>query len=301
MNLPNKNRYVILPFMNYLMKEIQVSVKIALEEDISTGDITSLLIIPDNQIASAKIIAKEKGIISGILPVKHILDDYSSLKYTILKDDGDAVTTGDIVIELHGHCQEILKLERTILNYLQQLSGTATLTNKYVQIVKKYSVSILDTRKTLPGLRYLQKKAVKDGGGDNHRIGLFDAILIKENHIKAAGSVKNAIQNIKLSKKYSYLKKTTGFFLEVETETFKEVQEACKENPDIIMLDNMTNAITQKCINYIKQNYPHIKTEISGGVDESTIEQKAKLKPDRISIGQLTHSAKTLDLSLLLS
>ncbi len=287
--------------MNYLMKEIQISVKTALKEDIGAGDITSLLTIPKNQIASAKIIAKEQGIISGILPVKHILDDYSSLKYTIFKEDGDTVTNGDVIIELHGHCQEILKLERTILNYLQQLSGTATLTNKYVQKVKKYSVSILDTRKTLPGLRYLQKKAVKDGGGYNHRIGLFDAILIKENHIKAAGSVKKAIQNIKLSKKYSSLKKKTGFFLEVETETFKEVQEACKENPDIIMLDNMTNAITQKCIKYIQQNYPHIKTEISGGVDESTIEKKAQLKPDRISIGQLTHSAKTLDLSLLLS
>ena len=287
--------------MNYLMQEVQVSVKAALEEDIGTGDITSILTIPDNQITSAKIIAKEAGIISGMLPVKHILDEYSFLRYTLLKEDGDKVKKGDIVLELHGHCQEILKLERTILNYLQQLSGTATLTNAYVNVVKKYSVAILDTRKTLPGLRYLQKKAVVDGGGENHRIGLFDAILIKENHIKAAGGVKNAIQNIKKSTEYSALKNTPGFFLEIEAETFEEVQEACLENPDIILLDNMTDTITQKSINFIKINYPHIKTEISGGIDESTLEAKAQLLPDRISIGRLTHSAKTLDLSLLLS
>jgi nicotinate-nucleotide pyrophosphorylase (carboxylating) len=287
--------------MNYLMQEVQVSVKNALEEDIGTGDITSLLTIPDNQITTAKIIAKESGVISGMLPVKHILDEYSFLKYTLIKEDGDKVKKGDVILELHGHCQEILKLERTILNYLQQLSGTATLTNTYVTIAKKYSVAILDTRKTIPGLRYLQKKAVVDGGGENHRTGLFDAILIKENHIKAAGGIKNAIQNINNSAEFSSLKDTSGFFLEIETETFDEVKEACPENPDIILLDNMTDSITQKCINYIKHNYPNIKTEISGGVDENTLETKAQLLPDRISIGQLTHSAKTLDLSLLLS
>lgn len=287
--------------MNNLMQEIKISVKNALEEDIGAGDITSLLTIPDNDIASAKILAKETGIISGMLPVKHILDEYSLLKYTIYKDDGTKVTKGDIVIELTGHCQEILKLERTILNYLQQLSGTASLTNKYASILKKYSVSLLDTRKTIPGLRLLQKKAVLDGGGENHRIGLFDAILIKENHIKAAGSIKKAIQNIKKSPKYAELIQRPDFFLEIETETLEEVQEACKENPNIIMLDNMTDDITQKCINYIKQNYPNIKTEISGSIDEATLEAKAKLFPDRISVGRLTHSAKTLDLSLLLS
>ncbi len=283
------------------MQEIKISVKLALEEDIGTGDITSQLTIPENTITSAKIIAKESGIISGILPVKHILDEYSFLQYTILKNDGDTVKKDDVVLELQGHCQEILKLERTMLNYLQQLSGTATLTNNYVKIVAPYSVKILDTRKTLPGLRYMQKKAVIDGGGGNHRIGLFDAILIKENHIKAAGGVKKAIQNIKKSKEYTSLKINLGFFLEIETETFEEVKEACLENPDIIMLDNMSDSMTKVCIAYIKQNYPNIRTEISGGINEDTLEKKAKLRPDRISIGRITHSAKTLDLSLLLS
>lgn len=284
------------------MQEIKTSVKLALEEDVGMGDITSKLTIPKNiSTSSAKIIAKKNGILSGMLPVQHILDEYSFLQYSILKNDGDYIKDGDAILELQGHCQEILKLERTILNYLQQLSGTATLTNKYVNIVKPYSVKILDTRKTIPGLRYMQKKAVIDGGGENHRFGLFDAILIKENHIKVAGSIKKAIQNIKQSTEYSTIKNNLGFFLEIETENFDEVVEACTENPDVIMLDNMTNVSIKQSISYIKKNYPHIQTEISGGIDETTLEQKAKLLPDRISMGNITHSAKALDLSLLLS
>lgn len=283
------------------MQEIKISVRLALEEDVGIGDITSQLTMPENTITSAKIIAKENGVISGILPVKHILDEYSFLQYSILKNDGDIVKKGDVVLELQGHCQEILKLERTMLNYLQQLSGTATITNKYAKIANQYSVKIVDTRKTIPGLRYMQKKAVIDGGGENHRFGLFDAILIKENHIKAAGNIKKAVQNIKESKEYSAIQKKLGFFLEIETETFEEVVDACHENPDIILLDNMSDSLTKKCLSYIKEKYPHIQTEISGGVDESTLEKKAKLSPDRISIGSITHSAKTLDLSLLLS
>ncbi len=283
------------------MQEIKISVKTALEEDIGSGDITTLLTMPNNEFCSAKIIAKESGVISGMLPVKYIINEFSILQYSILKNDGDSVKKGDVVLELQGHCHEILKLERTILNYLQQLSGTASLTKKYVNIVEPYSVKILDTRKTIPGLRYLQKKAVTDGGGENHRIGLFDAILIKENHIKAAGSIKKAIQNIKKSEAYATLKNINGFFLEIETETFEEVQEACLESPDIIMLDDMNDSVTQKCINFIKLNYPNIKTEISGGVNEANLEKKAQLRPNRISVGGITNSAKTLDLSLLLS
>jgi nicotinate-nucleotide pyrophosphorylase (carboxylating) len=287
--------------MDNLMQEIRVSTKIALEEDIGDGDITSIASIPENSISKARIISKETGIISGMLPVKHILDKYSLLKYNILKDDGQPVNPGDIIIELQGLCQEILKLERTLLNYLQHLSGIATFTNKFVEIAKQHSVKIFDTRKTLPGLRYLQKKAVKDGGGENHRTGLFDAVLIKENHIQTVGSVSKAIKTIKKNTTYRSLKKTSKMFLEIEVETFEQAKEACAEKPDIILLDNMTDAVTKKTIQFIKANHPKILTEISGGINLKDIEKKAKLKPDRISIGKITHSAPSLDISLLIS
>ncbi len=286
--------------MDALALEIDLIVKKSLEEDVAGGDITSELTLEKNSTSSAKIIAKEAGIISGMLVIEHILKTYSSLSYAILKNDGESVENKECVLLLSGSTLDILKLERTLLNFLQQLSGVATLSNKYVNIVKPFGCKILDTRKTIPGLRYLQKKAVKDGGGTNHRIGLFDAILLKENHIKAVGSIKKAVSAVKASSNYNELIKNEAFFLEVETENFEEVKEACYAGADIIMLDNMDNELTTRCIAYINNNFPNIQTEISGGVNESTLKTKASLMPDRISLGEITHSAPILDLSLLL-
>jgi nicotinate-nucleotide pyrophosphorylase (carboxylating) len=285
--------------MDKLLEEIKQSVAISLSEDIGQADITSGAIVPENSSCFAKIISKESGIISGEKAVSYILDNFSSIKYAFLRHDADSINADDIILELDGNYLEILRLERVILNYLQHLSGVATLTNKYVQIANKYSVDILDTRKTLPGLRFQQKKAVLDGGGKNHRLGLYDAMLIKENHIKIAGGVSNVLEKIKHSDHYKKLKKESTFFLEIELETFEQLEEACNHQPNIIMLDNMSNEIIQKCIIYIRKNFPKIKIEISGGINEKTIEEKAKLRPDRISIGSITHSVQALDMTLL--
>ncbi|OGI06328.1 MAG: nicotinate-nucleotide diphosphorylase (carboxylating), partial [Candidatus Margulisbacteria bacterium GWF2_35_9] len=220
--------YGIIPFMPDLQDNIKIITALAIQEDLGTGDITSDLTIDPKQKSKGKIIAKEDGVVSGLAVVEYILNNYTSLTYKFKKHDGDKVVDKEVVVHLSGSTIEILSYERTMLNFLQHLSGIATATSKFVEKAEPFGCKILDTRKTLPGLRKLEKKAVVDGGGMNHRMGLHDAVLIKENHIRAAGSISSAIKKICVSPRFIDLKKKKGFFILVETETLKEVEEACQ-------------------------------------------------------------------------
>jgi nicotinate-nucleotide pyrophosphorylase (carboxylating) len=276
-------------------------IETAIQEDIQGGDLTSTLTLDKTSKSKGQIIAKQIGIISGIYLIEFILKNYTSLDYTLIKKDGELVSSKDVILSLEGNTIEILSYERLMLNFLQHLSGIATITYQFSKIVEPYGSRVLDTRKTIPGLRLLEKQAVSHGEGTNHRIGLYDAVLIKENHIKAAGSITNAVTKIIKSNQYPKLKSAPSFFIEVETETLEEVKEACNVNVDYILLDNMPLPLLKKCVDYIKMNAPHIKSEASGNVSINTIEDIAKQGPDRISIGSITHSAPAMDFSLLLN
>ena len=286
--------------MEALSEDIRAIASLAFKEDVGAGDLTSLLTIPENHHSEGKIIAKADGVISGMCVVEFILQEYTSVKYEIFRHDGDFACNGETVIRLRGKTREILSSERVMLNFLQHLSGIATYTNQFVLKVINYGCKVLDTRKTLPGMRRLEKKAVLDGGGTNHRMGLFDAVLIKENHIKAAGSITKAMHAIRNSTEYEKIKNNPGFFIQVETETLDQVKEACEVSADEILLDNMPHAVMQEAIALIRKLSPKTSIEVSGNVNLHSLVPIARLRPDRISIGKITHSAPVLDLSLLL-
>ncbi len=264
-------------------------VELALEEDLSLGDITSdTIFTPENQ-ARAVIRAKEDLVLCGMeiaRQVFHAVDP--QITFTPLHKDGDEVKTGDVVLELTGSTLAILKAERTALNFMQRLSGIATTSRAFAKIGQKYGVMIVDTRKTQPGLRRLDKYAVRVGGCRNHRISLADSVMIKDNHIAAAGSITKAVAKIK-----SVIGHTPK--IEVETTTPAEVQEALDAGADIIMLDNMTPAQITQCKELINAR---AIVEVSGGVNAQNLEAYCQAKPDVISMGALTHSIIAKDLSL---
>ena len=260
----------------------QSIIELALDEDIGRGDITTEAIIPKHGAATAVISAKAGGIIAGLNVVKEI---YKQLEITFYVKDGDKVKAGQQIADIRGNARYLLSRERVALNFLGHLSGIATEANKYVTAVKN-KVTILDTRKTMPGLRKLEKYAVKMGGAHNHRLGLYDMILIKENHIKAAGSIAQAVR---LARKYSS-KKT-----EVEIESLHQLQEALEAKPDIIMLDNMAISDMKKAVKIVNKKIP---IEASGGVTLKNVAAIAKTGVDSISVGAITHSAKALDITM---
>lgn len=268
-------------------------IRLALSEDLGRGDITSQTLIKDNLIGKAVILAKQDGIIAGLDVAKMVFKmvNHKTI-FQPSKKDGERVKTGDKVASIRGKVTSLLLAERTALNFLQRLSGIATLTSKYVEQVKGTRAKILDTRKTTPGLRVLEKYAVKIGGGTNHRMGLYDMILIKENHIKAAGGIGEAIKKAK-----SRIKKTK---IEVEVCNLMEVIEAVVSSPDWIMLDNMNPGDMKKAVSVIRSENPGIKIEASGGVSLKNVRKIALTGVDFISVGALTHSAPALDLSLVL-
>lgn len=272
----------------------------AIVEDISDGDITSQSILDPNQDSVAYLKAKQTGIISGTKPASILLEKYTNLDFILKKQDGNLVDNGDIIMVIKGKTVEILTYERVLNNIIEHLSGVATYTNKFIQYTKGTKVKILDTRKTTPGLRKLEKLAVFHGGGVNHRLGLYDAVLIKENHIKAVGGIKNAIKKVRKSKQYEALNGTPDFFLEVETESIEDVREAIQSKVDRILLDNMNKKEMQQAIELIRSTASNILIEISGNVDLKCIEGLVQLKPDFISIGKITHSAPSLDISLII-
>lgn len=274
------------------LPDIKKLIQSALEEDIKTGDITTLAIIPENLISKASVSIKADGIISGLEIMRNVfLQMDSSIVISLLKNDGDKVKAGDIAALIEGKTRSILTAERTALNFLQRMSGIASAAGELRKIVDGTKAKIIDTRKTAPGLRVLDKLAVKHGGCSNHRFGLFDMFLIKDNHIAAAGSISKAI---KLCKKYRDEKQLNNK-IEVEVKNLDELQEAINENPDIIMLDNFDVESIRIAVQLVNGK---ILLEASGGINKNNIRDYAETGIDFISIGALTHSVTALDISL---
>lgn len=264
-------------------------VELALLEDLSLGDITSDTIFTPENRAQAAVTAKEDLVLCGLETAREVFAAVDAeLVFTSLKKDGDFVKKGEKVLTLEGRTLSILKGERTALNFMQRLSGIATAARAYAEIGKKYGVMIVDTRKTQPGLRRLDKYAVRTGGARNHRISLADSVMIKDNHIAAAGSITAAVQKIK-----AVIGHTPK--VEVETTNLAEVKEALQAGADIIMLDNMTPDQVAVCK---KEIAGRAITEVSGGVNKTNLEAYCAARPDVISMGALTHSVPAKDLSL---
>ncbi|MBD8500703.1 carboxylating nicotinate-nucleotide diphosphorylase [Paenibacillus arenosi] len=263
-----------------------------LREDIGTGDVTTAFTIPQGHLSKGIIHAKEEGIIAG-LPVAEAVFEVvdSSLRFHALVQEGDRVSKGTVLAEVEGNTASILQGERLALNMMQRLSGIATKTSSYVQAIADLEVRLVDTRKTTPGHRALEKYAVRVGGGSNHRFGLYDAVMIKDNHIKGAGGIREAVARAKQHIPYTMK-------VEVETECLEQVQEALEAKADIIMLDNMQLEQMREAVRVIRSHSPHILIEASGGVNLDTIRDKALTGVDIISVGALTYSFHALDISL---
>jgi nicotinate-nucleotide pyrophosphorylase (carboxylating) len=265
----------------------------ALAEDVGDGDHSSLAAIPAKATSRAKLLVKDNGILAGVDLAKEIFQQFDpSLKIEVQLKDGDSVKKGDVAFTVEGSARSILTTERLVLNCMQRMSGIATLTNKLTSLVKGTKATLLDTRKTTPNFRLMEKWAVVIGGGENHRIGLFDMIMLKDNHIDIAGGIEGAIIQTK-----EYLRASKrNLKVEVETRNLKEVEEVLRVGGiDIIMLDNMSVDEMRKAVWLINGRY---KTEASGGITEETIRSIAETGIDFISVGALTHSVKSLDLSL---
>lgn len=266
---------------------IKKIIKYALAEDIGTGDITTQASVSSKKKGRAIAIAKEDFIIAGIdvfAETFQFLDENAKIKK--LMNDGRRAKKGDVIAEVSGSLSNILQAERVALNLFQRMCGIATLTAKYVKAIRGTKAKILDTRKTVPGLRILDKMAVRIGGGRNHRIGLYDGVLIKDNHIEAAGDITSAV---KAQRKNPFMK------IEVETKNIKEVKEALKCDVDVIMLDNMSVPAMKKAVDFVNGR---TLLEASGNVSLKNVADIAAIGVDFISIGELTHSVRAADISL---
>ena len=276
-----------------LTKEADELIDIGIKEDLGDGDHTSLSCIPYDAKGQAKLLVKEKGILAGVEIAKLVFAKIDpTIKFSQFLNDGDSINIGDIAFSVEGNAQNILRAERLALNFMQRMSGIATQTNVYASIIAHTNAKVLDTRKTTPGLRYFEKLAVKIGGGENHRIGLYDLIMIKDNHIDFAGGITEA-----LLKTYQYLKETNrNLKVEVEARNLEEVKEIMGTGlGNRIMLDNFTIEDTLKAVALIDGKY---ETESSGGITLETINSYAECGVDFISVGALTNQIKSLDLSL---
>ncbi|RTE65173.1 carboxylating nicotinate-nucleotide diphosphorylase [Amphritea opalescens] len=273
-----------------LLSDIPATVRTALTEDIGDGDITAQL-IPAEQQGKARVISREEAVICGVEWVNEVFRQVDEIvKVTWLVGDGDRVAANQTLFELEGSARSLLTGERSALNFLQALSGTATISAHYASLVEGTGVKLLDTRKTIPGLRRAQKYAVSCGHCYNHRIGLYDAFLIKENHIMACGSIANAVATAKQNEPDKPV--------EVEVESFDELLQALDANADIVMLDNFDHAGLRLAVQKNKQHPTPAKLEASGGIDETTLRSIAETGVDYISIGLLTKDCKAVDLSM---
>ncbi|WP_193708284.1 carboxylating nicotinate-nucleotide diphosphorylase [Alkalibaculum sporogenes] len=272
--------------MNYLI--IDEIIKNALNEDITSEDITTNSIVPESSVATVDLIAKEEGTLAGLYVFKRVYDILGDVDVQFIKLEGDLVTSGEKIAFLKGNTRKILTGERVALNLMQRMSGIATLTKKYTDKLQGTKAKLIDTRKTTPGLRVLEKYAVKVGGGNNHRFNLSDSILIKDNHISAAGSISNAI--ISARKNASFVNK-----IEIEVENLEMLQEALDAGADIIMLDNMSLEMMEQAVRIINKK---AIIEASGNVSLTTINSIAHTGIDFISVGNITHSVNALDISM---
>ncbi|MFH1062648.1 MAG: carboxylating nicotinate-nucleotide diphosphorylase [Candidatus Omnitrophota bacterium] len=282
-----------------VVSDISMIVSNALSEDIGAGDITCYAVIDNDLIIKADIFAKEKEIVvCGLEIVKEVfaqIDRKVKIKFNVL--EGSFLTAKKSICTITGPAASILKGERTALNFLGRLSGIATQTRKITQKIKKYKARVLDTRKTTPGLRILEKYAVKTGGGENHRFGLFDQVLIKDNHIQI---MRNVAQSADLCDIINQVRKKVakGTIIEIEVSSLAELKDALRGKPDIIMLDNMNVNSMKNAVGFRNKLNKQIKLEASGNVTEKTIESIAGCGVDFISLGALTHSVKCIDFSL---
>jgi nicotinate-nucleotide pyrophosphorylase (carboxylating) len=281
--------------MENLLKNALVEqlIVIAFAEDIGEGDHTSLATINADEIGKSIIVAKDNGIIAGLTLVEYIFKKVDpTLVVKLLKTDGDEIAYGDVVLEVSGSSRSMLTAERTVLNFIQRLSGVASLTAKYVTELAGLHTQILDTRKTTPGMRLLEKYAVKVGGGSNHRIGLYDMILVKDNHVDFAGGIANAI-----ARTQKYLKEhNLTLNIEIETRSIDEVNQVLAiGGVHRIMLDNFSPELLREAVKLIDGKF---ETEASGGITLQTLRSYAETGVDFISSGALTHSVKAMDLSM---
>jgi len=273
--------------------EIKDFVRLSIEEDVKLGDHSTLSCIPKNKLGSAKLLIKENGIISGIEVAKEIFKTYdNSIEFIANLKDGEKVKIGDIAFTVNGSSRTLLTIERLVLNVMQRMSAISTLTDKFVQELKGFNTKVLDTRKTTPLNRFLEKQAVKIGGGHNHRFGLYDMIMLKDNHIDFAGGIKEAI-----IKANNYIDtENLNLKIEIETRNLQELKEVLKYGGvDRIMLDNFSFEDLKLAVELINGKF---ETEASGGIDLKTIKTYALCGVDYISVGALTHSVKNMDLSL---
>jgi len=272
---------------------IEDLIKLAFAEDIGDGDHTTLSSIPETAMGKSQLIIKEDGVLAGVEVAQRIFNAFDpDLKINIFIKDGTEVKKGEIAFTVEGKVQSLLQTERLVLNVMQRMSGIATTTRKYVKELEGTRTRVLDTRKTTPGMRMLEKEAVKIGGGVNHRIGLFDMILLKDNHVDFAGGIENAI-----TRAQEYLKeKGKNLKIEIEVRNFDELQQAMNVGGiNRIMLDNFNVENTKKAVEMVGGRY---ELESSGGITFDTLRQYAETGVDYISVGALTHSVKSLDMSL---
>jgi nicotinate-nucleotide pyrophosphorylase (carboxylating) len=272
--------------MNYLV--VDNIIKNALIEDAPSEDITTNSIIDEKSIGAVELLCKEEGIIAGGKVFKRVFEILGNVEIELYKYDGDKVYPKDKIGYLKGSTRNILLGERIALNLLQRMSGIATLTNRYVKEINHTNAKLLDTRKTTPNLRILEKYAVKIGGGCNHRFNLSDGVMLKDNHISAAGGIRNAVELARSNS--SFVRK-----IEVETENLEMVKEALEAKADIIMLDNMNLDLAREAVKLINKR---ALIEFSGNVELNNIKEIAEIGVDYISVGALTHSAKILDFSM---
>lgn len=277
----------------YIVEELEDKlIDLAFAEDIGDGDHTTLCCIPEDAMGKSHLLIKEDGILAGVEVAKKVFDRFdNTMKVEVLIGDGSEVKKGDIAMVVTGKVRSLLQTERLMLNIMQRMSGIATMTHKYVEKLKGTKTHVLDTRKTTPGMRMLEKQAVKIGGGMNHRIGLFDMILLKDNHVDFAGGITNAIDRC-----HAYLKeKNLDLKIELEVRNFDELNQVLTHGGvNRIMLDNFSVADTKKAVELIGGRY---ETESSGGITFDTIRDYAECGVDFISVGALTHSVKGLDMS----
>ncbi len=275
-----------------ILKQVDRIIESALEEDIKSGDITTEAIIKEIRPATGVFRAKEDGILSGVAVARSVFELVDeTVEFNVFYDDGSEIKKGDIIIEVEGSAASILTAERTSLNFLQRMSGIATLSARYAEAVEGTSAKILDTRKTAPGLRLTDKLAVKTGGCLNHRTGLYDMYLIKDNHIEAAGSIQEAVKAVKEHQ----TENETSYKIEVEVSNLAELQEALQSGVDVIMLDNFSLSDVKKAVEITNNT---CLLEASGGITLENVREVAETGVDYISIGALTHSVKALDISL---
>lgn len=267
-------------------------IDLAFAEDIGDGDHTTLCCIPEDAMGKSHLLIKDNGILAGVEIAKKVFNRFDpTMSIEVLINDGEPVKVGDIAMVVTGKVRSLLQTERLMLNIMQRMSGIATMTNKYVKRIEGTKTHILDTRKTTPGMRILEKQAVRIGGGMNHRIGLFDMILLKDNHIDFAGGIENAINRC-----HEYLKeKNLDLKIEIEVRSFEELNQVISHGGvNRIMLDNFSVEDTKKAVEIINGRY---ETESSGGITYDTIRSYAECGVDFISVGALTHSVKCLDMS----